>query len=153
MERKDLVNQRFGKLVVLEYIGNSKWKCQCDCGNITIVTTLHLQSGNTISCGCLGSKKQNHKIPRKSSPRKNLTGQKFGKLTPVEYIKGGKWLCQCDCGKQTIVDTRNLNSKHTLSCGCMAKENSKNTYDMSGYENEGLKVLKRAGSSAKGTAL
>lgn len=28
-----------------------------------------------------------------------------------------RWLCQCDCGKQTIVTTQHLTSGHTTSCG------------------------------------
>ena len=34
---------------------------------------------------------------RASKPRVDLTGKQFGYLTPVEYIKGGKWLCHCKC--------------------------------------------------------
>ena len=45
---------------------------------------------------------------RQSFPRKDLTGMKFGHLTPIEWIRGGYWKCQCDCGNETIVDTRNL---------------------------------------------
>lgn len=56
---------------------------------------------------------------RASKPRIDLTGKQFGYLTPVEYIKGEKWLCHCKCGNETIVDTRNLNSGHTKSCGCI----------------------------------
>jgi len=30
------------------------WLCVCDCGNVTIVPTGNLRSGNTRSCGCFG---------------------------------------------------------------------------------------------------
>lgn len=53
---KDITGQRFGKLVALEYVGNSQWKCKCDCGTVVIVNTSHLMSGHTTSCGCLSSK-------------------------------------------------------------------------------------------------
>lgn len=53
---KDITGQRFGKLVALEYVGNSQWKCKCDCGTIVVVNTSHLMSGHTTSCGCLSSK-------------------------------------------------------------------------------------------------
>ena len=39
---------------------------------------------------------------RASKPRIDLTGKQFGYLTPVEYIKGGKWLCHCKCGNENI---------------------------------------------------
>lgn len=52
----DLTGKRFGKLVVIEPIqegkGNKKWKCQCDCGNITTPTTSSLVRNKTIGCGC-----------------------------------------------------------------------------------------------------
>lgn len=54
----DLSNMRFGHLVAMEpcgYNNNRKkrlWKCKCDCGNETVVTTSDLTSGNTMSCGC-----------------------------------------------------------------------------------------------------
>lgn len=82
---------------------------------------------------------------RNSKPRQDLTNQKFGYLTPLYYIKGGKWHCLCDCGNETDVDTRNLKSGHTKSCGCKIKE-SKNIKNMIGFENDGIKVIDFAGS-------
>lgn len=38
------------------------------------------------------------KQQRKSSPKQDLTGIKFNMLTPLYYIKGGKWHCLCDYG-------------------------------------------------------
>lgn len=71
-------------------------------------------------------------------------------MTAQYYIKGGFWHCICDCGKEVIVDTRNLNSNHTTSCGCLQKEKAQqNTVDMVGYENETLKVIERVGSTEK----
>ena len=58
---KVLMGKRFGKLVVVEYVGSDKsqkalWKCKCDCGNYKIVMSGLLVSGDTRSCGCLRSK-------------------------------------------------------------------------------------------------
>ena len=51
----DLTGQRFGRLVVMEYVArvnhSSKWKCLCDCGNWSVVSLSGLRSG-TFSCGC-----------------------------------------------------------------------------------------------------
>lgn len=58
---KDLTNQRFGKLVVLEPTEKRDscrsviWKCQCDCGRIVELSSHVLQQGQ-VSCGCLNSK-------------------------------------------------------------------------------------------------
>lgn len=52
---------------------------------------------------------------------KDLTGKQFGHLTVVSKydVKNGKvrWLCRCDCGKETKVATCNLNNGHISSCG------------------------------------
>lgn len=59
----DLLNQRFGKLVVIQKDENKHsnrknyWICQCDCGNITPPiegSSLRRENG-TRSCGCLNS--------------------------------------------------------------------------------------------------
>ena len=81
------------------------------------------------------------KKQRNSNPKVDLTGKMFGRLKPLYYIKGGKWHCQCQCEKKTEldVDTRNLNSGHTQSCGCLQKEKaSNNVKDMTNYEDENI---------------
>ena len=58
---KNLVGQRFGKLVVMEMLdernkyGKIAYKCKCDCGNETIVLGNSLTTNHTLSCGCLVS--------------------------------------------------------------------------------------------------
>ena len=54
----NLINKRFGRLMVLRDTGERKWGsvvwiCLCNCGNLTKVTTGCLQSKDTRSCGCL----------------------------------------------------------------------------------------------------
>lgn len=58
MLKRDLIGERFGKLVVLEESGKNKrkeilWLCRCDCGKELLVPTYSLTSGNTKSCGCI----------------------------------------------------------------------------------------------------
>lgn len=54
--KKDITNNRYGKLIALYAIGNGKWHCRCDCGNECDVDISNLSTGNTQSCGCLKSK-------------------------------------------------------------------------------------------------
>lgn len=69
-DRTSLIGCRFGRLVVLAYAGdecigsdnNSRWICQCDCGNQTIVGQWKLKSGHTVSCGCLVSEKARQRM-------------------------------------------------------------------------------------------
>lgn len=53
-QRLNLTNVRFGALVAKLFISGKKsaWLCQCDCGKATTVSTCHLRSGHTTSCGC-----------------------------------------------------------------------------------------------------
>ena len=55
--RIDLTGQRFGRLTVESIHGcrNQQilWDCICDCGGRAVVTTGHLRSGHTRSCGCI----------------------------------------------------------------------------------------------------
>lgn len=44
---------RYGRLIAISFVGNKRWKCLCDCGNITTVATGEMVSGSTRSCGCL----------------------------------------------------------------------------------------------------
>lgn len=55
---KDIVGQRFGKLIVLKRVnkdidGSYNYLCQCDCGNQKIVNGVSLRNGTTKSCGCI----------------------------------------------------------------------------------------------------
>lgn len=49
-----------------------------------------------------------------------LTGQRFGLLTAREYL-GGKWMCSCDCGSESMVQTDRLRNGNTKSCGCLKR--------------------------------
>lgn len=53
---------------------------------------------------------------------KDLTGQKFERLTAIKYLGGRKWRCLCDCGNEIDVFTNNLTRGNTKSCGCLNKE-------------------------------
>ncbi len=63
----DLTGKIYGKLVVLEldHVEKSRryWKCQCECGNTTVVRESNLQHRITKSCGCL--KKETKKVKRR----------------------------------------------------------------------------------------
>lgn len=55
---KDIKNQIFGRLTVIEYShtdkgGNAYWRCQCECGKQATVRGNSLRNGKIKSCGCL----------------------------------------------------------------------------------------------------
>lgn len=96
----------------------TRWNCLCKaCGEYCVKDATNLTKHK--SCGC--AKKTN--IGK--ALRKDYTGQRFGMLTAIEYAgysnkcRNAVWKCKCDCGNITYVDSNNLNTNHTLSCGCI----------------------------------
>lgn len=57
---------------------------------------------------------------------KDLTGKRFGRLTPIEMVgrKGRSvvWRCKCDCGNIKDVSAKHLVPCGTRSCGCITTE-------------------------------
>jgi hypothetical protein len=126
---KDLIGKKFGRLTVIKNMGLNKhgtflYKCKCDCGKETIVIGSILATGRVKSCGC-------YRDERSYEARfKDLTGQKFGRLTVKEFKGKNKhkqslWLCLCDCGGEIIVPGYSLIINNTRSCGCYQKERSR----------------------------
>lgn len=123
---KEMIGLKFGRLTVIERAENSssgqaRWVCQCDCGKIKTVLGTHLRTGKIVSCGCYSQEQASKAFLR------DLTGQKFGKLTALERIPGNRnhsvyWKCQCDCGSIVEVASSALTSGHTKSCGCLLSQ-------------------------------
>lgn len=55
-----------------------------------------------------------------------MVGRRFGRLTVVSYCRiiGTKasWYCNCDCGKEVVVNSNLLQTGNTKSCGCLQKD-------------------------------
>jgi hypothetical protein len=59
---------------------------------------------------------------------RNLTDQKFGRLTAIEPTKKRRrhqivWRCKCECGGELLVAATYLIRGDSRSCGCLKKEN------------------------------
>jgi hypothetical protein len=61
---------------------------------------------------------------------KDLTGIRFGKLTVrcrgENYVSPSgsmspRWICDCDCGKQSLIQGATLASGRSRSCGCQCR--------------------------------
>lgn len=59
---------------------------------------------------------------------RDLTGQRFGKLTAVKMLDKRDawgsviWECSCDCGQRVEIRSRSLTSGNAKSCGCLNKQ-------------------------------
>ena len=119
---KDITGCRSGRLVAIEPTeekrnGATLWRCRCDCGKEILLEAYQITGEKVKSCGCLRSEKR----------IKDLTGQRFGKLTALERLdeKSNRcylWRCVCDCGKEVTVRANALTSGNTKSCGCAKRE-------------------------------
>jgi len=70
----------------------------------------------------------------------NIQGRRYGRIIAVSY--NGKtpnhkttWLCQCDCGNESIVDITKLKNGNTKSCGCFIKKIRATLYKKHGMRN------------------
>ena len=84
----------------------------------------------------------------------DLTGQKFNMLVVLKRVedkispsgqKYVQWLCKCECGNECIVQSTNLKTGHTTSCGCLQKQRISETHldNLTGKRFGRLVVLRR----------
>ena len=131
--QRDISGMRSGKVTAIaptdaQRRGVYLWKCRCDCGTEFLVEPYKIINQKVQSCGC----------SRKGHNMKDLSGQRFGKLTVLHRLdeKIGSsyaWLCQCDCGNMLKVSTNALlSTPGTRSCGCGRREAVLNTISKCG---------------------
>lgn len=96
----DLIGNKYGMLTPYEYVVGSKWKCKCDCGNETIVSTCRLTTGRTKSCGCLKHKGYHytHRLgkPKTYSHWYNIKSRCLNPNHPRYSDWGGRGITVCD---------------------------------------------------------
>lgn len=109
-----MVGQTFDHWTVLrrDTARRGAYFCRCVCGEEKSVTTQHLITGASRSCGCRG--------------KEDLTGKTFGCWTVLRK-EGQYHLCRCMCGTERAVQTKHLLSGRSKSCGCrLRKQGMKN---------------------------
>ena len=106
----DLTGQRFGRLVVIERAENIiyndgrtrvQWLCQCDChgpNSLVIVSSDHLRSGHTKSCGCLNDGHPKHNAARTTLYRKwaSMLQRCYNPNSQAYENYGGRGITVCD---------------------------------------------------------
>lgn len=93
------------------------YKCQCICGNISMISASDLINGKSKSCG------------HNTNKLIDLSGKKFGEWTVLRHVGYGIWECQCSCENHTIKNIRHteLLSGESKSCGCKQAEHLRET--------------------------
>jgi hypothetical protein len=129
-----VIGKRFGKLVVIKDSGERThdhilYKCQCDCGNVTLVKSSRLINGETRSCGCLRHKKGRHftkSVPVIRKATLDKIGLKMNRLTIIDFKKELNKpidaVLLCDCGNVIIKHMKDFSKGKIKSCGCLSRE-------------------------------
>lgn len=101
--KRNLIGKTFGELTVLRKGSPGKYVCQCTCGKEMETDRWSLETGRIKSCG--------------HGKRIDLTGQKIGEWTVLEYVGNQLYRCQCSCGTTKNVTGYLLRSGQSKSCG------------------------------------
>lgn len=104
----DMSGKTVGEFTVIDYAGNGYWNCECSCGTHKKVRGYELRKGVITDCG---------HVKNFINKFKDISGQTFGELTPLEYIGNNDWKCKCSCGKEVIVGGWQLRNGKRISCG------------------------------------
>lgn len=105
----DITGQRFGRLIVLGYVGKRYWKCKCNCGKIKDIRKDHLLNGKAQSCGCLVKDCKSRYKHFKSNTRLyriwlNMRNRCYWKKHPQFYLWGGKGVIVCNEWKNNFLN-------------------------------------------------
>lgn len=128
--RKDLTNQRFGRLIVVEQVEDyiapnigkhyAQWLCECDCENHTrlIVQQSHLKDGHTVSCGCYNKDKTREANKKANEYRllddygvlwtTNTRDEVYFDLSDAENILQYCWTKDCEGYPSAFIDTKRM---------------------------------------------
>lgn len=106
---RNLIDQQFGCLTVIQRIKPNQWLCQCKCGQQSIFYTNTLINSSNAVCGKQCELRKHGGI---------LVGEKIGRLTALKYEKHGRWLCVCDCGEKRSIFTQSLVRGIFKGCKC-----------------------------------
>jgi hypothetical protein len=109
----DLTDRRFGRLVVLGYVGVNKratqWHCLCDCGHDCIIASASLTNGLTQSCGCfhqeqIGNLRRTHGRSRTTVYRtwQGMISRCYNPKNPAFHHYGGRGIGVCSRWKDSF---------------------------------------------------
>lgn len=113
----DMTDKKVGHLTFIEYEGNQKWKCRCDCGNIVskFKNCVITGSENEQSCGCVEVNRYKEKYVGKSHD--------FLTVEDVRRINGKlRLIVKCVCGKTIEMLPSRFDDAKVKSCGCKQNE-------------------------------
>lgn len=141
---QDITGKQFNHWKVIEYHGNGKWLCQCDCygpDSLREVAGKTLKNDTSKSCG------------HDTNKSKVYIGMRFNNWVVIgKSQKSGYWVCQCQCKNKTIkkITSYDLTHNKSTNCGCIRKiavvqRNSQNREELEGQHFGDWEVLRYIG--------
>lgn len=148
---EDVIGKKFGSLTVISLSHKSKYgrvfNCVDDDGNYCqrIYTRLKnekvkpTKQEKVVKQEKIKKEKKQREKQEVIKPEKifnDLTGKRINELTVlgIDYSTGRlKWLCLCDCGKETLVSSNSLTTKKQKTCGCSSKRLNSQNKTWKGY--------------------
>ncbi len=108
----DLTGKEFGKLIVLSDTGkrrsgkgkNIYWLCRCSCGNFYEVSSTHLRTGHTKSCGCLHGEQHGMKNTHIYSVWQNMKQRCYNSNKWDYKYYGGRGIKVCPRWKNSFIN-------------------------------------------------
>lgn len=86
-------------------------------------------------------------------PTADLVGQRFGrwlvKSRAPNRSRKPFWLCQCDCGVESVVGAKNLREGRSRSCGCWSRTRTTGDYKRTLEYRSWYNAVRRCHSSAR----
>jgi len=125
----DIKGKKYNKLTPLVYLGESRWRCICDCGGIVKVESYNIIHGRTKSCGCL-----------LKEHTRNLNLKKWGESAfthiYLAYKKGAEYRdLTFNLSKDEV---RNLVGKPCHYCGALPNNEMKSRFNSGSYYYNGI---------------
>ena len=116
-QSNNLINQKFGALVVKDYYNQSQVICQCICGSKVIldINELYKDRRKTLSCGCAITKRDLpnlYKLYSRMSEKEKLNWGTWN-----DFIKWSKSLGYCEIFSYIKINKRKPYSKDNLLFG------------------------------------
>ena len=115
MPKRINMSGQYGRWLIDDYAGESRWHCTCTCprGTRRKVSGWCLRSGQSRSCGCLWKERSQAGTLKLI----DLAGKRFGDWLVDHYVGAAKWRCVCRrCGTHHDVKGWTLRTGRSKRC-------------------------------------
>ncbi|UGY23844.1 hypothetical protein HU675_0038835 [Bradyrhizobium septentrionale] len=102
---------RFGLVVTVEQVKHPTrrgtfWKCNCDCGSVTVKYAAHLRRNEVKSCGCVKGANRTHMMSGTPEYKAwdNARSRCYREKDPKYPLYGGRGITMCDAWRGSFAN-------------------------------------------------